>query len=161
MIISFNLNGKNVSFDSNPQKRVSDLLREDFQLLGTKCGCYSGICGACTILLDGITVLSCLLPVFTIRGKSIVTIEGFSVTPAFSDIYTGFEKGGHSPCGYCFSGKVLAIHVLLENNPLPNDQDIFEAVAGNRCRCDDLHTLWEGVRYAAIIRETRKHGRKT
>jgi len=161
MVITFTLNGENVTVDTPPEKRLIDLLREDFKLYGLKSGCRVGQCGACTILLNGITALSCMIPAFTIKNNEIITIEGFRKTESFRDIQTGFEKASCVPCGYCISGKILCIHALLEENPQPNDSEILSALTGNRCRCDDIHTILNGVRYAALEREARKHRDKT
>jgi len=160
MNITFRLNGEEVSIDTNPAKRLVSLLREDFKLTGIKHGCRTGTCGACTVLLDGEITLSCLVFAFSVKGSEVVTIEGFSRTSEFQDIRDGFKRSSYLPCGYCAPGKILAVHALLELNPQPSEQEIYAALSGNRCKCDDISSLLRGVRSAAFLREARHHGRK-
>ena len=160
MNISFKLNGDVVNIDTNPEKRLVTLLREDFKLTGTKYGCRTGMCGSCTVLIDGEIILSCLVPVFTIKGSEVLTIEGFSRTREFQDIQEGFRRVNYFPCEYCAPGKILTIHALLELNPQPTEQEIYTAMSGNRCKCDDLSSLLRGVQSAMFLREARKDGRK-
>jgi carbon-monoxide dehydrogenase small subunit len=160
MNIVFSLNGEEVSVDTDPKKLLVYLLREDFNLKGTRHGCTGATCGDCTVLIDGKLQLSCIVPAFTVKGTEVLTIEGFSRTDAFRDINEGFKRANYLPCGYCAPGKILAVHALLELNPQPTEQEIYSALAGNRCRCDDRTTLLQGIQSAAFLREARRHDRK-
>ena len=161
MIISFTLNNEDVQVDTEPAKRVSHVLREDFKLLETKTGCLDGSCGTCSILMDEEIVLSCLIPAFVLKGRSIITLEGFSQTDEYKDIIQGFREAKYYPCSYCKGGKILVIHALLRTLPVPTEQDILDSLIGNTCRCDDIHSLIKGVKYAAFAREARTHGKKS
>ncbi len=160
MIIEFQLNGKEVSIDTAPEKRLADILREIFGLLQTKTGCYSGECGACTVLFNGDIVQSCMLPAFYIKNSSIITIEGFSQTAEYADIKSGFERAGCFPCGYCHAGKILAVHALLDEHPTPDDITILAGLSGNKCICTDYSSLINGVKNAAQNRKKIRGERK-
>ncbi|MEW5817214.1 MAG: 2Fe-2S iron-sulfur cluster-binding protein [Spirochaetota bacterium] len=160
MNISFELNGKKITVDSEPEKRLVHVLREDFGLLKTRAGCHAGECGACTVLYNDMPVPACMLPMFTVRGLSIVTIEGFSKTPEYKDIVKGFEEASYEPCSYCSSGKILIVHALLEQEGEPDDALISSALSGISCTCSDYRTLIAGVKMAAINRKRKKRDRK-
>ena len=161
MNISFTLNGEETAIDTFPDKRLADLIREDFGLLGTKCGCYAGYCGTCILLLNNVIVLSCLIPAFAVKGSRIVTIEGFSKTDEYADIRKGFKKAKYQPCEYCAAGKYFSVYALLETNPHPTEREVFDALSGNRCRCDDIHSILKGVHFATIARRARNYAQKT
>ena len=160
MKIGFNLNGKKVSVDTTPEKRLIEILREDFGLIDTKDGCHEGKCGTCLVLYNGKITSSCLLPAFYIRNSYIITIEGFSKTQEYSDIVKGFNVAGYKPCNYCISGKILAVYSLLEEHPTPDDITILESLSGNKCICSDYTSLINGVKSAAKIRKRVRNVRK-
>lgn len=165
MIIGFSLNGKKVTIDTDPQRRLLDIIRSDFGLTGTKAGCYNGECGSCSILLDGEVVPSCMIPVFTIEGREIMTIEGFSQTRDFTDIERGFLEAGTITCGFCAPGKVFAVHALIEGRVGERDEDpsaeeLRLALSGNLCRCEGRDDLNKAVGIAEGLRRRRYRGKK-
>ena len=103
--IDFSLNGKKVSVDTPPERRLIDVIREDFGLMAAKNACYTGECGSCTVQLEGLPVPACQVPIFTVRAKRIVTIEGFMGTEKYLDIINAFREAGCVPCPFCFAGK--------------------------------------------------------
>lgn len=161
MNIAFTLNGKSVSVDVEPEKRLIDIIRENFQLTKAKAGCYAGSCGACSILVDGQLACSCLLPAFTARGLEVVTIEGFSKTREYSDILKAFSEANYTPCSYCAGGRVLAIEALLSGHPDPTEEEIMAGMAGITCQCADYSSLLKAVGIAAFSRKMRRRGRRT
>lgn len=145
--IKFELNGENVAVSMDPSARLLDVLRDHFKLTGVKEGCGEGSCGACVVLINGVSVNSCLYPLANAEGKEVVTIEGFSKTPQFAVLFQAFSEEGASQCGFCTPGMIIASHSLLSKNPHPNDDEIRVALSGNICRCTG---------YAAIIRAVKK-----
>ena len=134
-MISFVLNGKRVETESSPTARLLDVLREEFSLSGAKEGCGEGECGACSILLDGKLVNSCLIAIGSIEGKDVMTIEGFSGTERFKVLSDAFAEVGAVQCGFCIPGMVLASECLLSSCPTPTEEEIRIALSGNLCRC--------------------------
>ncbi len=133
--IHFRLNGKNVSIPAKPVRILLDVLREDFGLTGTKEGCGKGECGACTVLMDGKAVNSCLIPTNKLEGKSIVTIEGLSKGGKLDKIQQAFISEGAVQCGYCIPGMIMTTKALLKENPHPTREEIKYGISGNLCRC--------------------------
>lgn len=149
-VITFELNEKTVSATVAPGTLVLDLLREEFHLTGTKRGCEVGECGACTILLDGDPVTSCLLLAELIDGRKVTTIEGLSKGLELHPIQQAFVEEGAVQCGFCTPGMVLSSLALLRKNPNPSREEIKTALSGNFCRCGA---------YEHIIRAVQKAGR--
>lgn len=145
----FHLNGKPVVYAGTGTERLLDVVREGFDLTGTKCGCKEGECGACAVVVDGRLLNSCLVPVGSLQGRNVVTIEGFSEMPMFKEISKGFEDESAVQCGYCIPGMVLAAATLLEKNPDPTEDDIRTALSGNLCRCTGYNAIVRGVARAA------------
>ncbi|MDD4010732.1 MAG: (2Fe-2S)-binding protein [Sphaerochaetaceae bacterium] len=135
MKIDFNLNGVQVSVDKDPLSRLIDVLREDFGLTGTKEGCSEGECGACSVLLDGKLVTSCLVPLGSAIGSRVDTIEGIRDTKLGSIIIESFANGGAVQCGFCIPGMVISAYCLLSSNPHPTEDEVRLAISGNLCRC--------------------------
>src|SRR5215210_4163962 len=134
--IPCNVNGAAVAPNAYPFARLLDVLREELRLTGTKEGCGEGECGACSVLLDGELVNSCLVPVAQVEGTSVVTIEGVAVGPEhLHAVQDAFIRHGGAQCGICTPGMILAAVSLLERNPQPTEVDIRTALAGNLCRC--------------------------
>ena len=136
------LNGKPVRLEVHPLKRLLDVLREDCRLTGTKEGCGEGECGACTVLVDGIPVNSCLMPVAHIDGTRVTTIEGLR---GRHPLQRTFVEHGGAQCGICTPGMVLTAVDLLERNPQPTEADVRTALAGNLCRCTGYMKIFESV----------------
>lgn len=147
--IHFVLNDNAVSIKSNPTRRLLDVLREDFKLMGTKDGCGEGECGACSILLDGKLVNSCLIPIGMLDGNKILTIEGYRETKKFKVLRDSFEKAGSVQCGFCTPGVIMASEALLSKRGKPSDEEIRGAISGNLCRCTGYNMIIEGVKLAA------------
>jgi carbon-monoxide dehydrogenase small subunit len=159
MTIDFILNGEDVVIRTEAGIRLIDILRDNFGLRETKTGCLTGCCGACTVIFNGIIAQSCLIPAFSIRGSEIITIEGFSQTNEYQDIIDGFSRTGLKTCGFCTTGKILAIESILEQKPRPVREDILPAFNGIKCRCTDPDSLIEAALAVAEIRQRRIYGR--
>ncbi|WP_018703091.1 (2Fe-2S)-binding protein [Anaeromusa acidaminophila] len=149
MNVSFVLNGKQVSIDTPPDRRVVDLLREDFGLIGTKECCGEGECGACTILVNRSSRLSCLMAAAQLEGADIVTIEGVATEENLSVVQQAFIDCGAVQCGFCTPGMVLAVLDLLYRNPLPSEAEVREGISGNLCRCTGYQKIVEAALMAA------------
>ena len=147
--ISFKLNGRDVSITTDPLRRLIDVLREDFDLTGVKEGCSEGECGACSILLNGRMVTSCIIPVGAADGQSIMTIEGLRETEKGKVIINAFADGGAVQCGFCIPGMVIAAYCILEKNPDPSEDEIRLGISGNICRCTGYDLIVESIRLAA------------
>ncbi len=149
MHISLTVNGERRETSTAPMKRLLDLLREDFSLTGTKEGCGEGECGACTVLMDGLLVLSCMVPVCQVQGKDITTIEGVSSNDRLAPIQQAFHENGGAQCGICTPGMVLAALYYL-NNPA-EAEDVREALAGNQCRCTGYTRIFKSIEAARTL----------
>ena len=133
------------TFDVYPMARLLDVLREQLQLTGTKEGCGEGECGACTVLIDGQIVNSCLVPIAQVNGAAITTIEGVANDNQLHAVQQAFIDCGGAQCGICTPGMVLAAVNLLERNPNPTETDIRTGLAGNLCRCTGYMKIFESV----------------
>ena len=149
MKVRFKLNGKFVMLDLPGVERLIDLLRERLDLVGTKEGCGKGECGACTVLLDGKPVCSCLMLASQIAGHEIVTIEGVAADNRYAHILNAFEETGAVQCGYCSPGMIVSAAALLARNRHPSDNEIKRALDGNLCRCTGYSKIIEAVSRAA------------
>ena len=147
--ITFRVNGTEVTVESHPMARLLDVLRVTLALAGTKEGCGEGECGACAVLLDGVLVNSCLVPVIQAAGADVVTIEGVAGGDELDGLQEAFIAHGAAQCGICTPGMVIAARALLERIPQPTDDEIREALAGNLCRCTGYMRIVEAVRRAA------------
>jgi len=139
------VNGKPQTLHAYPMERLLDVLREQLRLTGTKEGCGEGECGACSVMIDGRIVNSCLVPVSQVAGSSIQTIEGIATDDQLHDVQQAFIECGGAQCGICTPGMVLAAVNLLERNPNPSDADIRTGLAGNLCRCTGYMKIFESV----------------
>jgi carbon-monoxide dehydrogenase small subunit len=150
MRVELRINGVSRSADVEPRKTLLDVLRENFLLNGTHAGCEHGVCGACTILLDGEPVRSCLMFAVQADGYELTTIEGLAPAPGeLSVIQDAFCETHGLQCGYCTSGMILAAHALLQKTVTPTREDIVEAISGNICRCTGYGQIIEAVELAA------------
>ncbi len=147
--IHFYLNGKRVSLLVDPLKRLLDVLRENFGLTGVKEGCGEGECGACSVLLDGKVVNSCIVPVGYVYGREVITIEGYKTTERYRAIEEAFARSGAVQCGFCTPGFVMATESLLRENPHPGEEAIREGISGNLCRCTGYVSIVNGIRMVA------------
>lgn len=148
-LIDFKLNGKEVSIKADPLKRLIDVLRNDFNLNGVKEGCSEGECGACSILLNGKIVTSCIIPLGAVKGQEIYTIEGISQTEKGKVIIDAFADGGAVQCGFCIPGMVIATYCILESNSNPSEEEIRLGISGNICRCTGYDLIVKCIRLAA------------
>lgn len=134
-VISFRLNRKAYTIEADPCDRMVDILRNDLALRGTKEGCGVGECGACTVVLNGVAVTSCLVAAGQMEDAEILTVEGLSDTELGSTLQRCFIDYGAVQCGYCTPGMLMSAYALLQQNPDPTREEIREAIAGNLCRC--------------------------
>jgi carbon-monoxide dehydrogenase small subunit len=143
--IGFSVNGEAQRLEVHPMERLLDVLREQLRLTGTKEGCGEGECGACTVLIDGRIVNSCLVPVAQVEGASIKTIEGVANGDQLHAVQQAFIECGGAQCGICTPGMVMAAVDLLERNPSPTEADIRNGLAGNLCRCTGYMKIFDSV----------------
>jgi carbon-monoxide dehydrogenase small subunit len=147
--IEFRVNGVGRKMEAYPMERLLDVLREQCGLTGTKEGCGEGECGACSVLMDGQLVNSCLLPVLQAHGREILTIEGLAAGAELHALQAAFASAGGAQCGICTPGMILAALQLLERAPHPTDEQIREGLAGNLCRCTGYQKIFDAVREAS------------
>jgi carbon-monoxide dehydrogenase small subunit len=145
MQIKFKVNGEEQRVEGFPMARLLDVLREQLHLTGTKEGCGEGECGACTVIIDGQIVNSCLVPLAQVNGAEITTIEGVAVNGELHAVQQAFIDHGGAQCGICTPGMVLAAVDLLKRNPEPNENEIRNGLAGNLCRCTGYMKIFESV----------------
>ena len=146
----FTVNAAPVEVDVPGMRRLLDVLREDLALTGTKEGCGEGECGACTVLLDGVPVDSCLVPVCQVDGVDVRTVEGLAPRPeALDDLQAAFLRTGGAQCGICTPGMLMAARAYLDAGGGPDEEPIREAIAGNLCRCTGYTKIVEAIAMAA------------
>lgn len=158
MTIEFKLNGKLVRTDDDPATPLLWVVRDTFKLKGSKFGCGAGLCGACTMHIDGEAQKTCVMPISTIAGKEITTIEGIGSTDNMHPLQQAWVDISVPQCGYCQSGQIMTAASLLKNNPSPSEADVDAAMAGNICRCGCyprikqaiLNVANQGLAYNAI-----------
>lgn len=143
--VKCSVNGGPQTLHAYPMERLLDVLREQLCLTGTKEGCGEGECGACSVMIDGQIVNSCLVPVAQVEGASIQTIEGIASEDQLHAVQQAFIECGGAQCGICTPGMVLAAVNLLERNPHPGEADIRNGLAGNLCRCTGYMKIFESV----------------
>jgi len=134
-VIEFSLNGSAVQFSGDPNTPLLWVVRDAFKLKGSKFGCGAGLCGACTMHLDGSAMKTCVLPIAAVAGKSVTTIEGLGTPDDMHPLQEAWVEHNVPQCGYCQSGQIMAAAALLADNPRASGADIDTAMAGNICRC--------------------------
>jgi len=149
MIIQLHVNGELVEAAVDPNRTLLQFLREDLGLTGTKHGCGLGDCGACTVILDGKPVNSCLVLAVQARGREVLTIEGLAENGKLHPIQRAFVEKGAIQCGFCTPGMILSAKALLDENPSPTELEIRTALSGNLCRCTGYQKIVEAVQEAA------------
>ena len=147
--IGFSLNGKPVSFEVDPNRILLWVLRSDLGLTGTKYGCGEGLCGACTVIVDGKAERSCLLEVKAVAGKVVTTIEGLAKNGELHPLQKAFVEHDALQCGYCTPGMIMNAYGLLLNTPQPSRSQIIEHMDGNLCRCGAHQRIVEAIQTAA------------
>jgi carbon-monoxide dehydrogenase small subunit len=148
-IIHLTVNDQDYEIAVAPNRTLTEALREDLNFTGVKKGCGIGDCGACTVLMDGVPVFSCLVLAVEADGHKILTIEGLSQGLQLHPIQKAFIEAGAIQCGYCTPGMVLNAYALLQENPHPNEQEIRRALSGNLCRCTGYQKIVEAIQMVA------------
>lgn len=156
MKLTFELNGKPVSMEADGSRRLLDFIREDLHLTGTKEGCSIGECGACTVILNGEAVHSCLSVAGQLQGGSLITVEGLEKNGELDELQQAFMKHGAIQCGFCTAGMLMSLKALLMKRPDPSDEEIRLAIAGNVCRCTGYQEIKAAVR--DVVERGKTHG---
>ena len=152
MNIYAEINGISRDVEAPPMKRLLDVLREDLHLTGTKEGCGEGECGACSVIVDGEVINSCLVPVCQVSGSAILTVEGLASDGRLDPIQQAFLECGGAQCGICTPGMLIAARALLDETPRPSREEIKEAIAGNLCRCTGYIKIIDAIEQVASSR---------
>ncbi|HEY8485142.1 MAG TPA: (2Fe-2S)-binding protein [Longimicrobiales bacterium] len=156
--IELHVNGRRHLVDTDPGKSLLAALREDLDLTGAKYGCGEGQCGACTVLVDGRPVRSCVTPVGTVAGRPILTIEGLAHNGRLHPVQEAFLAENAMQCGYCTPGMIMAAVGLLSREPAPTEDEIRRAMDGNICRCGTYSRIIAAIRRAARMTTEARHG---
>ena len=149
MIVKFKLNGEWVEIEVQPNWTLLDVIRDQLSLTGTKKGCETGECGACTVLMNGKNITSCLVLIGQVEGKEVITIEGLRKGNELDPIQKAFVETGAIQCGYCTPGMILSAKALLSKNLSPTREEIKEAISGNLCRCTGYEEIIKAIQVAA------------
>ena len=155
------LNGSWREVETRPDRILLDLLREDLGLTGTKKGCEEGECGACTVIMNGKSVLSCLIPAFKADGAEILTVEGITRENSLHPLQQAFWEEGAVQCGYCTPGMLLSAKALLDEDPEPSVEDVKIGISGNLCRCTGYAKIVRAIQVAAGKLRKENEGQST
>jgi carbon-monoxide dehydrogenase small subunit len=154
--LTLTVNGSQIQLEVEPTRRLIDVLRDDLGLTGTKEGCSIGVCGACTVLVDGQVLSACLTLAIATNGRSVLTIEGLGREGELHPVQKAFISRGGFQCGFCTPGQIMAATALLNQNPAPTDDELKEAMLGNLCRCTGYYKIVDAIRTAAAeLQDTR------
>jgi len=145
----FMLNGQEVTSIAKANERLLDVLRNEFRITGVKCGCKEGECGACSVILDGRLVNSCMAAMGSIEGSAVITIEGYRETERFAVLDKAYASVSAVQCGFCIPGMILASECILVKNPDPTEADIRDGISGNLCRCTGYNAIVKAIGIAA------------
>jgi len=148
-MISFELNGQTVQVDAAPDTPLLWAVRDHLKLKGSKFGCGMGLCGACSMLLDGESTRTCILPIAAVQGRKITTIEGLGNPDMLSTLQSAWVEASVPQCGYCQSGQLISATALLSKNNNPSDKEIDNAMSGNLCRCGTYPNIKKAIKQAA------------
>jgi aerobic carbon-monoxide dehydrogenase small subunit len=159
MKINFEINGVVREIDAPPMKRLLDVLREDLCLTGTKEGCGEGECGACSVIVDGEVINSCLVPICQLQGANVLTVEGLSRDGRLDPLQQAFLECGAAQCGICTPGMLISARFLLDVNPRPTREEIRAAIAGNLCRCTGYIKIIDAIERTAETYGLPSHNR--
>jgi carbon-monoxide dehydrogenase small subunit len=159
LMIELTINGKKRKVETTTRTRLLDLLRDDLHLTGTKEGCGKGECGACTVIMNGELVVSCLILAPQADGTVITTIEGIGNGDRLDLIQEAFIETGAVQCGFCTPGMILAVKKLLEENLHPDEEEIKRGISGNLCRCTGYQKIFDAIKLAANRLSSRNGGR--
>jgi aerobic-type carbon monoxide dehydrogenase small subunit (CoxS/CutS family) len=161
MTLRFDVNGKPAELEVEPRTTLADCLRHQLRLTGTHVGCEHGVCGACTVLVDGAAVRSCLMLAVQAEGARVVTVEGISSDAALTPLQTAFRKHNALQCGFCTPGILTTAHALLSEDPTVGEERIRDVLSGNLCRCTGYIPIVEAVLEARTAYQTqdREHKR--
>jgi aerobic-type carbon monoxide dehydrogenase small subunit (CoxS/CutS family) len=148
-MLTLRVNGETRTVAAEPHHTLLEVLREELDLTGTKHGCELGECGACTVLLDGVPIISCLTLPQQIGQGEVVTVEGLAKGPELHPLQTAFAEEGAAQCGYCTPAMLLSAKALLDANPGPTRDEIAQAISGNLCRCTGYTAIYEAIERAS------------
>lgn len=149
-LVKFKVNGDVVTIAVDPWRTLNEVIRDDLNLTGTKLGCGSGDCGACTVLVDGKAVSSCLTLAVEMDGRDLLTVEGLAPSgEKLHPIQESFIEAGAIQCGYCTAGMEMSALFLLTNNPAPSEEEIRAGLSGNLCRCTGYYKIVEAIKHAS------------
>ena len=143
--LTMKLNGEEVTVQVKPSALLVEVLRDQLELTGTKVACGEGGCGACTVLLDGVPVNSCLVPALKVQGREVMTVEGLAPLGELHPLQKAFVEHGAVQCGYCTPGMLMSAKALLDQNPNPTEDEIRLAISGNLCRCTGYAKIVEAI----------------
>jgi aerobic-type carbon monoxide dehydrogenase small subunit (CoxS/CutS family) len=150
-LLTLRVNGETQTVAAEPHHTLLEVLREEMGLTGTKHGCELGECGACTVLIDGVPVLSCLTLPLEVGDADITTVEGLAKGPELHPLQTAFAEEGAAQCGYCTPGMLLSAKALLDRTARPSREEIAQAISGNLCRCTGYTSIYEAVERASLV----------
>lgn len=143
--LSLTINGEKVESLIDPKTTLQEFLHDTLGMTGTKEGCGAGLCGCCTVMVDGMAIKSCLVLALQVRGKSIQTIEGLAQEEVLDPVQKAFIENGAIQCGYCSAGMIMSSKALLKENPHPSESQVRHALSGNLCRCTGYHKIVKAV----------------
>ncbi|BFM14850.1 (2Fe-2S)-binding protein [Maricurvus nonylphenolicus] len=156
-MISFVLNGEPVEADVQPETPLLWVIRDYFKLTGSKFGCGMGLCGVCSMQLDGVSTRTCILPVAAVEGRHVTTIEGLGSAGNLHPVQKAWVDNNVPQCGYCQSGQIISASSLLDRNPEPSDEQIDAAMSGNLCRCGTYPRIKRAIKQVAESKAAAQH----